>query len=83
MSKIFNEQSFVENGQFSGGQLVTSGNLTFLAGGLYVGTIGDVEVVTADGSQFVLKNISGFVPGLIAQVVTGSNTTASDIIALR
>jgi hypothetical protein len=83
MSKIFNERGFTENGQFSGGEAVTSGNLSFLAGGLYVGTIGDVEVVTADGSQFVLKNVAGFVPGIIKQVVTGSNTTASDIIALR
>jgi hypothetical protein len=83
MSKNFNEQSYVENGQFSGGEVVTSGNLSFIAGGLYVGTIGDVEVRTVDGSQFVLKNVSGFIPGLIRQVVTGSNTTASDIIAFK
>jgi hypothetical protein len=85
MSKILNQSSYVENGQFSGGQAVTAsaGSLPFVAGGLYVGTVGDIEVKTIDGSQFVLKNVSGFVPGLISALVTGSNTTASDIIALK
>jgi hypothetical protein len=85
MSKILNQSSYVENGQFSGGQSVTAsaGNLPFVAGGLYVGTVGDLEVKTIDGSQFILKNVSGFVPGLIAALVSGSNTTAADIIALK
>ena len=82
MSKIFNQESFVENGQFSGGQLVTAsaGNLPFVAGGLYVGTIGDISVETVDGSTFTLANISGFVPGLITKITAA---TASNIIALK
>jgi len=85
MSKILNQESYVENGQFSGGQAVTAsaGNLPFVAGGLYVGTVGNLEVKTIDVSQFTLKNVSGFIPGLISAIVTGSNTTASDIIALK
>ena len=85
MSKILNQKSYIENGQFSGGQSVTAsaGDLPFVAGGLYVGTVGNIEVKTIDGSQFTLVNVSGFVPGLISAIVTGSNTTASDIIALK
>jgi hypothetical protein len=85
MSKILNQKSYIENGQFSGGQAVTAsaGNLPFVAGGLYVGTIGNIEVKTIDGSQFTLVNVSGFVPGLISAIVAGGNTTASNIIALK
>jgi hypothetical protein len=82
MSKILNQKSYIENGQFSGGQLVTAsaGNLPFVAGGLYVGTIGDITVETIDGSTFTLANVSGFVPGLVSKITAA---TASDIIALK
>jgi hypothetical protein len=82
MSKIFNQQAYPENGQFAGGQAVTasSAQLPFVAGGLYVGTIGDVTVQTIDGSEFTLVNVSGFVPGLITRITAA---TASDIIALK
>jgi hypothetical protein len=82
MSKIFNQQAYPENGQFAGGQAVTAsaGLLPFVAGGLYVGTIGDVSVQTIDGSEFTLVNISGFVPGLITRITAA---TASNIIALK
>ena len=82
MSKIFNQESYVENGQFSGGQAVTASaaNLPFVAGGLYVGTIGDVSVETVDGSTFTLVNVSGFVPGLIRKI---TSTTAANIVALK
>ena len=82
MSKIFNQQAYVENGQFAGGAAVTaSANpLPFVAGGLYVGTIGNVTVQTIDGSEFTLVNVSGFVPGIITRITAA---TASNIIALK
>lgn len=82
MSAISNQKGYLENGQFSGGQAVTAsaGDLPFVAGGLYVGTIGDITVETVDGSSFTLANISGFVPGLIRKITAA---TASDIIALK
>lgn len=85
MSKIFNEQSYVENGQFSGGLATTGSNTTdlpFIAGGLYVGTPGSLKVDTADGSTLTFVSASGFIPGLVRRVyVTG--TSATDIIALK
>jgi hypothetical protein len=84
MSKIFNQKSYIINSQFAGGEAVTftsgsgfadSGKLY---GGLYVGTFGNLTVKTADNSVITLKNISGFVPGLVSAV--SSSTTAADII---
>lgn len=94
MSKILNQQSFVENGQFSGGIAVTptsgstfnnstAGNPSFgfVAGGLYVGGIGTLVVKTADDSVLTFSNAFGFIPGLIT-AVSGSST-ATNIIALK
>jgi hypothetical protein len=89
MSKLFNQQSFVENGQFSGGTRLTapyeSGsaflNASASYGGLYVGEVGSVTVKTIDGSILTFVSASGFIPGLIAAV--SSSTTAASIIALR
>jgi hypothetical protein len=94
MSKIINQQNFVENGQFSGGAAVvpTSGstfvNATddnpqfgFVAGGLYVGGVGNLVVKTIDGSVLSFQNAFGFVPGLITAV--SASTTATDIVALK
>lgn len=84
MSKIINQKSYVINSQFSGGTAVpfTSGSgfldATTLYSGLYVGTFGDLTVKTIDGSVITLKNVSGFIPGLVT-AVSGS-TTASDIV---
>ena len=84
MSKIFNQKSYIINSQFAGGEAVTftsgsgfadSGKLY---GGLYVGTFGNLTVKTADNSVITLKNISGFVPGLVSAV--SSSKTAADII---
>lgn len=82
MGTIINQEGYLENGQFSGGQAVTAsaGNLPFVAGGLYVGTIGNITVETIDGSTFTLANVSGFVPGLITKITAA---TASNIIALK
>lgn len=82
MGTIINQEGYLENGQFSGGQAVTAsaGNLPFVAGGLYVGTIGNITVQTIDGSTFTLVNVSGFVPGLITKITAA---TASDIVAFK
>lgn len=94
MSKIINQQNFVENGQFSGGASVTpvSGStfvsasfsnpqFGFVAGGLYVGGVGNLVVKTIDGSVLTFSNAFGFVPGLITAV--SSSTTATNILALK
>lgn len=94
MSKILNQQSFVENGQFSGGVAVTpvsgstftnstAGNpaLGFVAGGLYVGGIGTLVFKTADDSVLTFNNAFGYVPGLVTAV--SSSSTATNITALK
>lgn len=83
MSKLFNQQSYVENGQFSGGLTVTGSNdpLPFVAGGLYVGQVGNLVVKTIDGSVLTFVSASGFIPGIITQVTAA--TTAGSIIALK
>ena len=87
MSKLFNQQAYVENGQFSGGQSVTlTTGATFLNasgsfGGLYVGEVGNLVVKTVDGSVLTFVSASGFIPGLIAAV--SASSTAGSIIALR
>jgi len=94
MSKIQNQKSYIENGQFSGGVSVSpvSGSefnsygganpqWGFVAGGLYVGEVGTLDVKTIDNSIISFTSASGFIPGLISAV--SASSTASDIIALR
>ena len=94
-SKIVNQQNFIENGQFSGGVAVTpvsgsafanstAGNPTqfgFVAGGLYVGGVGNLVVKTADNSVLTFTNAFGFIPGVITAV--SASSTATNIIALK
>lgn len=80
--KIENQQSFIENGMFSGGVAVTPGSpIGFLAGGLYVGEIGSLVVKTVDGSILTFVSASGFVPGLVSEV--SASSTATFIVALK
>jgi hypothetical protein len=91
MGTIINQKSYVENGQFSGGANVfptsgsvfysETGSFGFVAGGLYVGAVGDLIVRTVDGSILTFVSASGFIPGMITSVYSGS--TASSIVALR
>lgn len=83
MSKLFNQKGYVENGQFSGGLTVTGSNdpLPFVAGGLYVGQVGNLVVQTIDGSVLTFVSASGFIPGIVTQVTAA--TTAGNIIALK
>ena len=85
MSKILNQASYVENGQFSGGQEVTGShplvNLPFVAGGLYIGQAGNFTVKTIDGSILTFVSASGFIPGLVTAV--SASSTAASIIGLK
>lgn len=94
MSKIFNQKDYVQNGQFSGGASVTptSGSaftdasfdnpqFGFVAGGLYVGVLGELTAKTIDGSVLTFTNCYGFIPGLFTAV--SASSTAADIIAFK
>jgi hypothetical protein len=85
MSKIINQNGYVENGQFAGGTAVTGsdpiGSLPFVAGGLYIGQTGNLVAQTIDGSVLTFVSASGFIPGIFTAV--SSSTTAGAIIALR
>ena len=94
MSKIQNQQFYVENGMFSGGAVVVpvSGSafddansnnpeFGFVAGGLYVGGVGSLVVKTVDDSVLTFESASGFIPGLIAAV--SASSTATGLIALK
>jgi hypothetical protein len=87
MSKIFNQSSYVENGQFSGGTAIiaTTGGAFLTAsvvyGGVYVGEVGSLTVKTVDGSILTFASASGFIPGLITAV--SASSTAASIIGLK
>ena len=85
MSKILNQASYVENGQFSGGQTITGsntiGSLPFVAGGLYIGTVGTLVAQTIDGSLISFVSASGFIPGIFTAV--SSSSTCGSIVALK
>ena len=92
--KLETQSSYIANPQFVGGVAVTpvtgsafasaSANnpqFGFVAGGLYVGTTGNITVKTYDGSVLTFIEAFGFIPGIIT-AVSGSST-AQDIIALK
>jgi hypothetical protein len=87
MSKIINQNGYIENGQFAGGLAVTGSDpmsanpLPFTAGGLYIGQTGNLVAQTVDGSVLTFVSASGFIPGIFTAV--SSSTTAGAIIALR
>jgi hypothetical protein len=85
MSKILNQASYVENGQFSGGQTITGsnpiGSLPFTAGGLYIGTVGTLVAQTIDGSVISFVSASGFIPGIFTAI--SSSSTCGSIVALK
>lgn len=86
--KLESQNSYITNPQFTGGSPVIGVNgaefqtgFGYIAGGLYVGEVGNLVVRTQDGSILTFVSASGFIPGLIA-AVSGS-TTAGSIIALK
>ena len=69
----------------SDAEAVTPSNSTFLnANGLYVGTTGNVAVVTAGGTTVTFTTVPAgfFIPLRIVQV-RATGTTASNIVALK
>jgi hypothetical protein len=84
---ITNQKSYVENGQFSGGETITptSGSTftgaTDVYGGVYVGTAGTLVVKTIDNSVLTFVSASGFIPGLICAV--SASSTAANIVGLK
>jgi len=92
--KLETQNSYVSNPQFVGGVAVApiSGSqfasasadtpqFGFVAGGLYVGSIGDMTVKTVDGSILNFVEVQGFIPGIITAV--SASSTAQNIIALK
>jgi hypothetical protein len=92
--KLETQNSYVTNPQFVGGATVSpiSGSdfaaanaenpqFGFVAGGLYVGSIGDLTVKTWDNSVLNFVEVQGFIPGIITAV--SASSTAQDIIALK
>lgn len=53
----------------------------FVAGGLYVGSVGTLTGITVDGSEITFVSASGFIPGLYKSVDSGSS--ARSIVALK
>lgn len=62
-------------------QMNNGGKAKIVAPCVYVGTAGDLHVITEGGDEITFKNIVGFVPVQIVKVFA-SGTTAEDIIAL-
>lgn len=92
--KLETQSNYVANPQFVGGVAVTpiSGSTFasasennpqwgFVAGGLYVGQIGNLVVKTYDSSVLTFVSASGFIPGNICAV--SASSTAASIIALK
>jgi len=86
--KLETQNSYITNPQFVGGVEIfgVTGSafqtgFGFVAGGLYVGQLGNLTVRTQDGSILTFVSASGFIPGLIAAV--SASSTAANIIALK
>ena len=92
--KLETQNSYVSNPQFVGGKTITpvSGGtfvsssetnpqFGYVAGGLYIGSIGDLTAKTVDGSTLTFVSASGFLPGLFTAV--SASSTATNIIALK
>jgi hypothetical protein len=92
--KLETQNSYITNPQFVGGVAVTpiSGSafasasannpqFGFVAGGLYVGQIGNLVLKTYDQSVITLVSASGFIPGIITAV--SASSTAASIVAFK
>jgi hypothetical protein len=92
--KLETQNSYITNPQFVGGAFVIpiSGSafaaanannpqFGFVAGGLYVGQVGNLVIKTYDQSVITLVSASGFIPGIVT-AVSGSST-CGNIVALK
>jgi hypothetical protein len=92
--KLETQSSYVSNPQFTGG--VASGFISgstfdnasdanpqwgFTAGGLYIGSLGNLTAKTFDGSVLSFVSASGFIPGIF--VAVSGSSTVRNVIALR
>jgi hypothetical protein len=92
--KLETQNSYITNPQFVGGAEVTpiSGSafasasanapqFGFVAGGLYVGQLGNLVLKTYDQSVLTLVSASGFIPGIVCAV--SASSTAASIVAFK
>jgi len=92
--KLETQNSYITNPQFVGGVAVTaiSGSafasasannpqFGFVAGGLYVGQLGNLVLKTYDQSVITLVSASGFIPGIVCAV--SASSTAASIVAFK
>jgi len=92
--KLETQNSYITNPQFVGGVAVApiSGSafasasaenpqFGFVAGGLYVGQLGNLVVKTYDQSVLTLVSASGFIPGIVTAV--SASSTAASIVAFK
>lgn len=92
--KLETQNNYVSNPQFVGGVEVApvSGSefdnadadnpqFGFVAGGMYVGTVGSLVVKTVDNSVIEFASASGFIPGIVTAV--SASSLAQNIVALR
>ena len=92
--KLETQNSYITNPQFVGGVAVTpiSGSafasasaenpqFGFVAGGLYVGQLGNIVLKTYDQSVITLVSASGFIPGIVTAV--SASSTAASIVAFK
>ncbi len=92
--KLETQQSYITNPQFIGGVAVSpiSGSafdsasannpqFGFVAGGLYVGQLGNLVIKTYDQSVLTLVSASGFIPGIVTAV--SASSTAASIVAFK
>jgi hypothetical protein len=92
--KLETQNSYITNPQFVGGAAVTltSGstfnnatpdnpNFGFVAGGLYIGSLGNMTAKTVDGSVLTFVSASGFIPGIFTAV--SSSSTVRNVIAFK
>ena len=81
MGQFFNQPDFA-----TAAETVVVGTTNVKNSALYIGTGGDIEVTTISGSSSVVfKNIpdGSFLPVIVKSIVAGSNTTVSNIIAIK
>jgi hypothetical protein len=67
-----------------GAEVTKSDSTVLQAGVLYIGTGGDVNVVTRGGSTLLFVNVAdaSFLPVVVVQVLS-TDTTASDMLIIR
>jgi hypothetical protein len=67
-------------------ETVVVGTTNVESSALYIGTGGDIEVIlVGSSSSVVFKNIpnGSFLPVIVSSIISGANTTVSDIIAVK